>query len=279
MKVIGSIIVAMMIASSCLAAEELLNDNVTHVIIPENEHLVVFQWMQDSEGYGRIEACYGETIVMFAKRTSDIFPDSDEPYATFNKLYPIYDVNFTAKWYYGFYVKDATNEGPNGINGALDIVVSTEEGTLKDMVPETPGNVVSMTIAMNSGTATLTWESTGVDKTKIYRKDYKASQYSSDTCFPPQSYYLTGCSAKLWMTLDEEATAGVKMTHTDEKWTGLVVVSGINKDTVTLTAVTTEKDAPNSFVRAYDMAALGAASTTVISVIALALLFLSVLII
>jgi len=279
MKVISIVVIAMMIASSCLAIEELRNKNVTHIIIPKDEHLAIYQWNQGSQGYARIEACYGEKIVVYAKRTSDISPETDAPYATFSKTIPIYEMNFTAHWYYGFYVEDASNQGPEGINGALDTVISTDEEELKNLIPETPKNVITIKLSMSSGSATLTWQSTGVDNTKIYRKDIKKSDYSKESCFPPASYYMTGCSAKLWMNIDEKATDAVQIQHSGATPTGLVQVDGIEKNTVTLVGVLTEKNLPDPFVRAYDLAALSAASTTILSTLALVLLFLSVLLI
>jgi len=270
---------AVLFAAYCCVADEFVNDDVNHIIIAADQEGAVFQWKQGSVGYAYCEACFG-TIKMFQKRTSDINPATDEPYCTFDSSFPIWEINLTANYYYGFYPTDTSNSGPNGINGALDLFVSTDVNKRTEMIPGTPGKIVDMKISMNSGTATLTWESTGVDNTTLYRKDVPLKDYSKEAWYPPPSYYMTGCSAKLWMTVDAEATAAVQISHADEKYTGLVKVTGINDKTVTIVAVTTEKkDIQNPFTRSYDFVALGAASTTIVSTLALLLLLVSVLII
>jgi len=262
----------------------IVNDEVNHIIIGKDQKGVVYQWIQKSDGYSYAEICFGGVINMYQKATSDINPATDTPYAVFSAAgegkSPIWYMNLTGGFYYGFYAVDGKNDGPDGINGAIDLFISTSYDKMKQMIPGTPGNIVSMKISLNSGTATLTWESTGVDSTKIYRKDVSKNEYSPDKWFPPQSYHMTGCSAKLWMKVDEEATKAVKIQHPNEKYTGLVQLTGINDKTVTLVAVTTEKkDVTNPFIRSYDFVALGTASTTILSSLALLLLLVSVLII
>jgi len=279
MKFVCVALAVVVAACCCSAVEEIANDDVTHVVVGADQEGIIFQWKQNAIGYSYAEACFGETINVYQKRTSDINPATDTPYCYFDAQYPIYLINLTGNYYYGFFPVNGGNSGPNGINGALDIYVSTSYEKMNEMIPATPGNVVDMKISMNSGTATLSWESTGVDNTSIYRRDVPVSEYTPETWFPPKKYYMTGCSAKLWMALDEAATNDVKIQHPDQKYTGVTQVTGINAKTVSIVAVTTEKkDLANPFTRAYDFVALGdSASTTVLSSLALLLLLASVL--
>jgi len=281
MKVFGICLVAITIACCCAAIDELVYNEVTHIIVGSGSTRAIYQWKQRTEGTAYAEACYGRRIIVYAKATSDINPKTDAPWANFSSedKIPIQILVFTPGWYYAFYSEDTDDKGPNGINAALDIIVGTDEDNVRSMLPGIPSKIVEMKISMNAGTATLTWESTGVDNTTIYRKDVPLSDYSEAKWFPPSPYYMTACSAKYWMAVDEEATKNVKIQHPDQKYTGLVQLSGINKNTVTLVAVTTEKKVENPFTLAYDFVALGAASSTIISAMALLLLLVSVLII
>jgi len=279
MKVLNAIVLAVMIATCCVAVEEIKNDALNHVVIPSGQKGVVYQWKQKSQGFAHAEACYGRRINVYQKATPDINPETDKVYANFTNEIPILILPLTSNWYIGFFAVDTDNKGPNGINGAVDFVVSTDEDKMNDLIPKIPSKLVEMKLSLNSGTATLSWDSTGHDKTTIYRKDIKMKDYNKDKDFPPSAYYMTGCSAKLWLTVDTQATDAVKIQRHDDKVTGIVQLNGIKDDLITIAAVTTTKDSSDSFIAAYDFVALGAASTTIVSVAALLVLLVSVLII
>jgi len=279
MKIISGIIFVTMIATCCVAVEEIVNDALTHVIVGSGQEGVIYQWKQKTYGYAHAEACYGRVINVYQKATSDINPLTDAVYANFSNTNPIFILTFTPNWYYGFYAVDTDNKGPNGINAAVDFVVSTDETKMQSMIASVPNPKIEIKMSASSGTATLSWASTGHDKTAIYRKDVNKNDYSKEAWFPPPAYYMTGCSAKLWMSLDKDATDNVKTQTHDEKVTGYVQLGGINKDTITLAAVTTMKIEEDPFIVAYDLVSLGAASTTVVSIATLLILLVSILII
>jgi len=269
--------IALAIIAACCVGEspELPNNAVTHAVIGRDQTGVTYRYNEKAQGLGYVESCYGSVINIYRKSTDDINPATDAPWVTMNISVPIYEIPLNHGWYYGFFVPDKNNAGPDGINGAVDIAVTNDGVEPSSIVPRIPDKVVGIKIAMSSGVATLTWKSTGTDNTFVYRKDVPMSQYTPAAWFPPPNYYCTACSAKYWMTKDDTATGKIKITGEN----GVVQVDGINDKTVTLVAITTEMKVPNAFATAYDFVALGAASTTIISTVALILLVFSVLVI
>jgi len=279
------VFVALAVIAVCCAAEDfpvLYTDNVTHIVIPKGKNLAIYKWPKDVMGYGYGEGCYG-TVKMYQKKTFDINPAYDDVYTTFNeqKFIHLVTIKNSADGYYvGFAVDEAKDDGPEGINGAIDFVFTTVKDGYKQYVPETFDQKVGMNINLNSNTATLTWTSSGTDNTIVYRKDKSLKSYDPSKDFPPVNYYQTGCSAKLWMEKDDVATGEVVIKRANDKYTGAVQLKGITKKDVAMVAITTEKkDVPYPFTASYDFVALGAASTKVISSVALFFLLISVLLI
>jgi len=275
----ASFVVLAVIAACAVAVDEIPFETLTHIVVGSGSTGAVYQWKQNTYGSAYAEACYGNTIYVYRKNTVDINPKTDKVWANFTADSPILVLTFQPNWYYGFFPVDLDNKGPNGINAAVDIIAAATEERMYELVPSTPGNVVNMKISADAKSATLTWSSTGVDNTTVYRKDVDAKEYSEGAWFPPHSYYMTGCSVQLWMNYDETATKAVQVQHSGEKCTGLVHIDGMEKKKVTLIAITTQKKVVDPFIRAYDVVALGAASSTIISSVALVLLLLSVLLI
>jgi len=274
-------VVAFALVAACVAEEAILlpNQDVTHVVIPKGSNHVLYQWKESKMGYVYGEGCFGY-VKVYQKRTNDINPVTDTMYTMFNLSAPIHRMKFTAGNYIAFYVDEAKDDGPDGINGALYLAAATSEEDRDKLLPDTKDEYVSIKIAMNTNTATLTWESTGEDNTTIYRKDIPLKDFDRDTDFPPERYYQSACSAHLWMKFDEDATKNVKIQSPSGKITAVTQVHGVTEKDATIVAITTEfKNIPKPFPRSYKFVILGGASTTVLSTLALLLLLASVLLI
>jgi len=275
-------VVAFALVAICVAEEVPLllpNEDVTHVVIPKGSDHVLYQWKESKEAQVYAEGCFGN-VKVYLKRTNDINPVTDGYYSMFNSSTPIHTMKFNAGWYIAFYVDEAKDDGPDGINGAVYLAAAMSKDKLNKLLPDTKDEYVEIKIAMNTHTATLTWESTGVDNTTIYRKDLPLKNFDRKTDFPPERYYQTACSAQLWMKYDEDATKGVKIQNPSGKVTALTQIHDITEKDVTIVAITTEfKNDPNPLPRSYKFVILGSASTTVLSTLALFLLLASVLLI
>ena len=275
------VVFAFALVAICVAEDVLLlpNRDVTHVVIPKGSDHVKYQWKESKNAFVYAEGCFG-TIKVFHKSTPDISPVTDSPYTIFNASAPIHKLTFFPGHYVAFYVDEAKNEGPDGINGAIYIAAGTSEKERDELLPDTKDEYVEIKIAMNTNTATLTWASTGEDNTTVYRKDVPLKNFDKETDFPPENYYQTACSAKLWLKYDEDATKNVKTQNPSGKVTALTQVHGVTEKDITIVAIVTEfKNDPNPFPRAYKFVLLGSASTTVLSTLALLFLLVSVLLI
>jgi len=277
-------VVGLALLAVCYATEPLalLSDTVTHVIIPPGADHVTYFWQSDHKGFCYAEACYNH-IKVYKKATNDIDPLVDNVYTQFSDETPILKFALPASTsgiYIAFYVDEANDQGPDGINGAVDFAIGRDEDAMNALIPNTFDGMIQIQIAMNSNLATLTWQADPNDATAIYRKDVLIKDFNRDTDFPPVGYYENGCSAKYFMTKDDDATSNVHISHPDQNYKGVTQIHQIREDTMTLVAITTEKkDEAVPFTGSYMFLTIGSASSAVLSVAALFFLLVSVLLI
>jgi len=276
-------VVGVALLAVCFAEEVLpfVSDDVNHVVIPKGTDHVTYFWQSSHRGYCYAEACYN-SIKMYKKESNDIDPfvDIDKLYVEFNETFSVIKIVLPAApsgLYLGFYVDEANDEGPEGINGAVDFAVGKDSESMNALIPNTFDGMIDPLITMNSHFATLSWQTNPDDVTTIYRMDTPVKKY---TGFPPERYYDNGCSAKYFMTKDDDATKNITTSRPADVYMASTQVQGIYEDRMTVVAITTEmKDKAVPFTGAYKFLFLGSASSAVLSVAALFFLLVSVLLI
>jgi len=277
-KMKSIVFVGFVLLAVCFAAPiPIISDTVVHVVIPKDSDRVVYQWTGDVDAVTHSTACYGEIDVYYSKDES-ITPETGKYFFTYNAEKPIHTkAGFPKHYYILFVAKDKSNSGPGGINGAVDMAVSTSVEGMNAMLPDVFDGKVGISIGSKS--ATLTWKATAADDIKVYRKDYAVKDYDSKKDFPPARYYQTGCSAKLWLNYDEAATNSVQYKHSEDEHTGVVTVKDTSTEKAVIVSITSEKKIANSFTNTYKYVVVGSASSTVLSMVALFCLLLSILLI
>jgi len=268
-------------AVSYAAVTPLVPNSVAHVVIPKDTDHVTFKWDSTSSVCHFVgHACYG-VVDVYQKYTNDINPVTDKVFTTFESGRSIHKGNFSAGFYVAFYVREVTNAGPDGINGAVDLAIGYDAAGTDKIVPEFYSKTVDIQISRGSKAATLSWDliKDDDDKTFVYRKDINTKDYKEDVDNPPEGYYQTACSAKYWMNLDEEATEAVKHQYLDDHDVGVVQVNDVTEKKTTIVAILKERKIADPFTDSFSFVTLESASSAALSVLALALLIISVLLI
>jgi len=275
------IVLSLILIALCYADDvpSLLSDSVLHLVIPKGKDHVTYHWTQNVAAHVYGEGCFGD-VKVYRKYSNDINPVTDE-YFIFDDEHPMNKFTISAGFYVAFYVDKINNDGPDGINGAVDFVISTSDAGVSALIPNTFDEDVSIAMAARTASATLTWETEKDSKTTIYRKDYRLKEFNEGNDFPPAKYYNTGCSAKLWMDKDKDATKNVVIQHpNDHTYNGVVKVEQVDDDKVVIVAVTVkQKEVDDAFIASYKFVRLNSSSTTALSTMALLILILSFLLI